>query len=141
MDELERRHRLVPRDQLQPAGDSAPGLKHPPMAELAVDLAPGRAALESNPASGESTNVAICGFFVVIAFDFCAPIFRLALMGADEEAETKSKTVEAVDFVFGPSVLEKLDAGWRIAERGSDGQLLLLPPAGVASPADPDSAA
>lgn len=53
-------------------------------------------------------------------------------MGADENAETKSKTDKALDFVFGPSVLEKLDAGWTIAERGSDGQLLLLPPPGQA---------
>lgn len=56
-------------------------------------------------------------------------------MGADEEAETKSKTVDALDFVFGPSVLEKLDAGWCITERGSDGQLLLLPPPVYGDPA------
>jgi hypothetical protein len=49
-------------------------------------------------------------------------------MGADDEAETKSKTFDDLDFVFGPSVLEKLDAGWTISERGSDGQLLLVPP-------------
>lgn len=49
-------------------------------------------------------------------------------MGADENAETKSKTFEVLDFVFVPSVLEKLDAGWTISERGSDGQLLIVPP-------------
>jgi hypothetical protein len=49
-------------------------------------------------------------------------------MGAEEEAETKSKTDKGLDFVFGPSVLEKLDAGWTITERSSDGQLLLVPP-------------
>lgn len=48
-------------------------------------------------------------------------------MGADEESETKSKTFEAFDFVFGPSVLEKLDAGWVISET-ADGQLLLVGP-------------
>ena len=56
-------------------------------------------------------------------------------MGAVEEAETKSKTDEALDFVFGPSVLEKLDAGWIITERGSDGQLLLVPPPLYSEPA------
>lgn len=49
-------------------------------------------------------------------------------MGADEQTETKSKTLEAIDFVFGPSVLEKLENGWVITEREADGQLLLLPP-------------
>lgn len=69
------------------------------------------------------------------SLDKSAPIFRLAVMGADEEAETKSKSLSDFDFVFGPSVLEKLDAGWYITERGSDGQLLLLPPPVYGDPA------
>jgi len=56
-------------------------------------------------------------------------------MGAEEKAETQSKTVNDLDFVFGPSVLEKLEAGWSITERGSDGQLLLLPPPVYGEPA------
>lgn len=53
-------------------------------------------------------------------------------MGADEIAETKSKTVESS---FSPTVLEKLDNGWVISE-SQEGQLLLVPP-----PAYGDSAA
>lgn len=69
-------------------------------------------------------NAANCGFRSTQAFDKSAPIFRIALMGADENAETKSKAVEPS---FSPSILEKLDAGWTISEQG-EGQLVLVPP-------------
>jgi hypothetical protein len=56
--------------------------------------------------------------------DRSAPIFRLALMGADENAQTQSETFE---LFFAPAVLQKLDDGWYIGE-SVDGQLQILPP-------------
>lgn len=49
-------------------------------------------------------------------------------MGADEKSETKSKSIQGLDDVFGPAVLEKLDKGWYIVEDASNGQLSLLAP-------------
>jgi hypothetical protein len=63
-------------------------------------------------------------FFVRPGLDRSAPIFRLALMGADEEDQTKSDSFEAL---FSEGAVEKLSDGWRIASL-PDGQLLLLGP-------------
>ena len=77
---------------------------------------------------------AICGKFREGSnrgsLDGSAPIFRIALMGAGENAETKSKSVETS---FSPSVLEKLDLGWVISET-AEGQLLLVPPSSYGEP-------
>jgi hypothetical protein len=67
---------------------------------------------------------AICGIFLRGALDKFAPIFRLALMGADEKAEAPA---EGVISAFAAEVEQKLNDGWRVSMT-TDGQLLLIPP-------------
>jgi len=60
------------------------------------------------------------------SLDGSAPIFRIALMGAEENAETKSKSVET-SLNLSERVEEKLNHGWSI-QILEGGQLLLVPP-------------
>lgn len=65
-----------------------------------------------------------CRKFARARLDKFAAIFRIALMGADENAE-RSEDVQAVN--VSESIKEKLDRGWELREQ-QDGQLLLIPP-------------
>lgn len=66
-----------------------------------------------------------CSIFVLSRLDKSAPIFRLAVMGADEIPE---RSEDDLGTSLGESLEEKLDHGWRIVSL-PEGQLLLLPPA------------
>lgn len=62
--------------------------------------------------------------FFSSALDRSAPIFRLAVMGADEETE---RSEDVVVSSISERLEEQLDHGWRIVSLPS-GELLLLPP-------------
>lgn len=71
-----------------------------------------------------------CGGFVTLALDRSAPIFRLALMGADEQSEGLPEDRLGT---LGETMVEKLSDGWTIQVTRS-GQLLLSPPPSYGDP-------
>ena len=76
-------------------------------------------------------TVGICGVFVLATLDKFAAIFRIALMGAEEQTE-RSEDVPALN--LSESIQEKLDRGWTLRE-DQTGQILLVPPSRYGDPA------